>query len=173
MQYPIGKYEKPEKITVEMITQYINIISRFPARLKMEVENLSDEQLDTVYRPGGWSIRQVVNHCADSHSNSLIRFKLTLTEDKPVIKPYFEDRWAELADSKSIPLEPALKMLEGIHERWTVLLNSMSEDQFKRSFIHPETGKTIKLDENIGIYAWHCEHHLRHITSLKERNGWK
>ena len=155
-----------------MLKQYINIISEFPERLQKEVGNLSDEQLDTVYRPDGWTIRQVVNHCADSHSNSLTKFKLALTEDNPVIRPYFEDRWAVLADSKNIPLEPAFKMLKGIHERWVVLLNSLTDEQLDRAFIHPESEKTIRLDENIGMYAWHCNHHLKHITALKERNGW-
>ncbi len=173
LKYPIGKYEKPEEISEEMIEQYINIISEFPERLKKEVEKLSGDQLDTVYRPDGWTIRQVINHCADSHSNSLTRFKLALTEDNPVIRPYFEDRWAELADSKNIPVEPAFKMLEGIHQRWTILLRSLTPEQLGRTFVHPDSGNTIRLDENIGIYAWHCDHHLRHITSLKERNGWE
>src|SRR4051812_11876203 len=111
LKYPIGKFIKPDPLTSEIISTYINDIYTFPDRLRKEVENLSDEQLDTEYRPNGWTIRQVVNHCADSHMNSLVRFKLALTEDKPIIKPYFEERWAELADSKSIPVEPALRML--------------------------------------------------------------
>lgn len=172
LQYPIGKFEKPEEITREILNRYLNDISTFPSQLKKEVENLTDEQLDTVYRPDGWTIRQVVNHCADSHANSLTRFKLALTEEEPSIRPYFEDRWAELADSKNIPVEPALKMIEGIHERWIVLLKSLTDEQLSRTFIHPESGKTFRLDENIGIYAWHCNHHLKHIIDLKERNGW-
>ncbi|MEZ4689150.1 MAG: putative metal-dependent hydrolase [Ignavibacteria bacterium] len=168
----MGKFKKPGKISKEMLTQFINDISTFPDRLKREVVHLTDEQLDTPYRPEGWTIRQVVNHCADSHSNSLTRFKLALTEDNPVIRPYFEDRWAELADSKSNPIGPALKMLEGIHERWSILLRSLTVEQLSRTFIHPESGKKIRLDENIGIYAWHCNHHLRHITALKEQMGW-
>lgn len=172
LQFPIGKYIKPETITQEILDNYILDIETFPSRLKLEVLNLTDSQLDTAYRPDGWTIRQVINHCADSHMNSLTRFKLALTEDKPVIKPYFEDRWAELADSKTMPIEPALKMLEGIHSRWTVLLKSLSSVELSKTFIHPEHGKEFRLDENIGVYAWHCNHHLAHITSLKNRMGW-
>ncbi|MFZ9846607.1 MAG: YfiT family bacillithiol transferase, partial [Flavobacteriales bacterium] len=127
----------------------------------------------TPYREMGWTIRQVVHHCADSHMNSLTRFKLTLTEDKPVVKPYWEDRWAELVDSKSMPISPSVQMLEGIHARWTVLLNSLSEQDLVKSFIHPEHGKEFRVDENIGVYAWHCNHHLAHITELKKRKNWK
>lgn len=172
LKYPIGKFEKPDIITKEVLENYINDISTFPDRLQKQVVNLTDHQLDTEYRPGGWTIRQLVNHCADSHSNSLTRFKLALTEENPSIRPYFEDRWAELEDSKNISIDPALKMLEGIHERWVVLLNSLTDEQMGRAFIHPESEKTFRLDENIGIYAWHCNHHLKHIIGLKERNGW-
>lgn len=172
LQFPIGKYIKPETITLEILDNYILDIETFPSRLKIEVLNLTDSQLDTAYRPDGWTIRQVINHCSDSHMNSLTRFKLALTEDKPVIKPYFEDRWAELADSKSMPIEPALKILEGIHARWTVLLKSLSSSDLAKTFIHPEHGIEFRLDENIGVYAWHCNHHLAHITSLKSKMGW-
>lgn len=173
LKFPIGRFEKPIKITLEILHNYIIDISTFPNRIKEEVKNLKDEQLDTPYRKNGWTIRQVINHCADSHMNALIRFKLTLTEEKPTIKPYFEERWAELTDSKNIPIQPALKMLEGIHERWSVLLNNFTKEQLERTFIHPEHEKEIRLDENIGVYAWHCNHHLAHITSLKLRMGWK
>ena len=173
LKFPIGRFEKPIKITLEILHNYIIDISTFPNRIKEEVKNLKDEQLDTPYRKNGWTIRQVINHCADSHMNALIRFKLTLTEEKPTIKPYFEERWAELTDSKNIPIQPALKMLEGIHERWSVLLNNFTKEQLERTFIHPEREKEIRLDENIGVYAWHCNHHLAHITSLKLRMGWK
>ena len=173
LKFPIGRFEKPIKITLEILHNYIIDISTFPNRIKEEVKNLKDEQLDTPYRKNGWTIRQVINHCADSHMNALIRFKLTLTEEKPTIKPYYEERWAELTDSKNIPIQPALKMLEGIHERWSVLLNNFTKEQLERTFIHPEREKEIRLDENIGVYAWHCNHHLAHITSLKLRMGWK
>ncbi len=173
IKFPIGKFKKPVEITTQILLNYIKEISTFPKRIQLEVENLTDEQLDTPYRNGGWTIRQVVHHCADSHMNSLIRLKLTLTEDKPTIKPYYEDRWAELFDSKNMSIQPSLKMLEGIHERWTLLLNNLTKEQLGRTFIHPEHGREFRLDENIALYAWHCNHHLAHITSLKLRMGWK
>lgn len=172
IEFPIGKFNSPENITAELLQSWIGEIETFPKNLKMEVEKLSDMQLDTPYREGGWSIRQVVNHCADSHMNSLIRFKLALTEEKPTIKPYFEDRWAELEDSKNMPIEPALKLLDGLHERWIVLLRNLTNEQLERTFTHPESGKQFRLDENIGLYTWHCKHHLAHITNLKLRMGW-
>ena len=173
LKYPIGKFEQPVTITKDILSQWISDISSFPTRLKNEVNHLTDEQLDTQYRPNGWTIRQVIHHCADSHMNSLTRLKLALTEDQPTIKPYFEERWAELIDSKKMPIAPALKMIEGIHERWTALLNHLTEEENSRIFIHPEHGKTFRIDENIGVYAWHCNHHLAHITETKKRNNWK
>lgn len=173
LKYPIGQFEKPQEITDEILHQYIESISSFPSRLRKEVEHLADFQLDTPYRFDGWTIRQLVNHCADSHMNSLTRLKLTLTEDNPVIKPYYEDRWAELIDSKEMHIEPALKMLDGIHERWTMLLNNLTKEQLGRVFTHPEHGKEFRIDENIGVYAWHCNHHLAHITALKKMKSWK
>ncbi len=172
LKYPIGTFEKPTVITRAILTQWISEISSFPARLINEVTHLTDDQLNTPYRPDGWTIRQVVHHCADSHMNALIRLKLTLTEDRPTIKPYFEERWAELADTKNMPIEPALKMIEGLHERWVALLNTLAEEQYGRIFIHPEHGREFSVDENIGIYAWHCNHHLAHITETKKRNNW-
>ena len=168
LKYPIGKFQVPETITPALINECITVIENFPVQLKQEVVPLTNEQLDTKYRPDGWTIRQVVNHCADSHMNSLMRFKLALTEEKPLIRPYFEDRWAELADSKTMRINAALQMLEGIHERWTVLLKSLSNEQLKRSFVHPEHGKESTLEETICMYAWHCRHHLAHITGLKK-----
>jgi len=173
LKYPIGQFELPATITKDILSQWIAAISSFPTRLKNEVNHLTDEQLDTQYRPEGWTIRQVIHHCADSHMNSLIRFKLALTEDQPTIKPYYEERWAELLDSKNMPIAPSLKMLEGIHERWTILLNHLTEEQNERIFIHPEHGKKFRIDENIGVYAWHGNHHLAHITETKKRNNWK
>ena len=173
LKYPIGKFEKPAIISRELIEKWIDAIATFPSRLKKEVDNLNDNQLDTPYRPDGWTLRQVVHHCADSHMNSLTRLKLVLTEEQPIIKPYFEERWAELLDTKSMPIEPSLKMIEGIHERWTVLLNNLTDEQYGRIFIHPEHGKTFRVDENIGVYAWHCNHHLAHITETKKRYNWE
>lgn len=172
LKYPIGKFEKPTTITKDILKKWISDISLFPTRLKNEVKHLTNEQLDTQYRSDGWTIRQVVHHCADSHMNSLTRLKLALTEDQPTIKLYFEELWAELLDTKNMPIEPSLQMIEGIHGRWTVLLNNLTEEQYGRIFIHPEHGETFRVDENIGFYAWHCNHHLAHITETKKRNNW-
>ncbi|MBC7388089.1 MAG: putative metal-dependent hydrolase, partial [Opitutaceae bacterium] len=141
LKYPIGKFVKPTIIDKTFIDNSIRAIESFPSKLEAEVIYLTDSQLDTSYRPEGWTIRQVVNHCADSHINSLVRFKLALTEDKPIIKPYYEERWAELSDSKSMPIIPAIQMLHGIHSRWTILLKSLSDNDIKKTFIHPEHGK--------------------------------
>lgn len=173
LKYPIGKFTKPAKLTSELLNSYTLVIERFPQRLKTEVADLTNEQLDTEYRPDGWTIRQVVHHCADSHMNSFIRFKLALTEDKPIIKPYLGDRWAELTDTKTMPIEPSLSLLTGLHARWTVLLRSLSGKDLSRGFVHPEHGREFQLDENIGLYAWHCNHHLVHITTLIKTKGWK
>lgn len=172
LQFPIGRFQKPAVFTEALLTSFITAIADFPVKITTATEALSEEQLDTPYRPGGWTIRQVVHHCSDSHMNSLIRFKLALTEDKPVIKPYNETLWAELADSK-MPIAPALQMLEGIHERWVALLHSLTKEQLARSFVHPEHGNEITLEECIAIYAWHCHHHLAHITELKKRMIWQ
>jgi uncharacterized damage-inducible protein DinB len=172
-KFPIGRYKKTETITTELLEQWINDIAHFPKKIKDAVEYLNDEQLDTPYRPEGWTIRQVVHHCADSHMNSFMRFKLALTEDKPTIKPYFEDRWAELEDSKTFPIKSSIQLLEALHARWTILLQNMEDKDLRRTFIHPEHGEEVQLDENIGIYAWHCNHHLAHITTLKQQKGWK
>lgn len=172
LKFPIGKFVKPATITGDVLEKWIDTISTFPERLTKEVRNLADNHLDTPYRPGGWTIRQVVHHCADSHMNSLTRLKLALTEDQPTIKPYLEDRWAELADSKSMPIGPSLKMIEGIHERWVVVLRNSTDELYQRTFIHPEHGKALTLVENVGLYAWHCNHHLAHITEAKKRNDW-
>lgn len=173
LRFPIGKFQAPDTYSSDTIESYIQTIESFPHKLEVEVKHLSESQLDTPYRPNGWTIRQVINHCADSHINALIRFKLALTEENPTIKPYMEAKWAELADSKQMSIEPALLMLKGTHERLAIILRSMTVKDLKRTFIHPEHDKVVSLDENIGLYAWHCEHHLAHITSLKKRKGWK
>lgn len=167
LKFPIGKFTSPDVITKEYIKTWIEAIKSFPKRLLSATEDLNDEQLERPYRPNGWTIRQVVHHCADSHMNSFIRFKLALTEDKPVIKPYAEHLWAELPDVK-LPIESSIKILEGIHERWTTLLESLTEGDLERQFIHPENTQFISLKENIGIYAWHCNHHLAHILIARK-----
>lgn len=172
-RYPIGQFKKPEAIAAEDIEQWISDIASFPNQIRTAVAHLTDEQLNTAYRPGGWSIRQVVHHCADSHLHSFIRFKLALTEDKPTVKPYYEERWAELPDSSQAAVALSLHLLDGLHQRWVLLLRSLSAADINKSFIHPEHGKEIFLDECIGLYAWHGRHHLAHITTIKQMKGWQ
>ena len=169
LRYPIGQFNPPSIISEKMLKQWINTIATFPSRFRNTVENLPEEILSTPYRPEGWTVRQVVHHVADSHMNSYIRFKWALTEDSPTIKAYDEVAWAELPDSKQEPIEISLNILESLHARWTLLLNSMTQDQFARTFTHPATGKSTQLDYNVGMYAWHGEHHLAHVTSLLKR----
>ena len=173
LKYPIGPFKKPETITKDMLQNYISIIEAFPEKIKSETASLSNEQLDTPYRPGGWTVRQVVNHCADSHMNAIIRIKLALTEQTPTILPYRQDLWAELADSKNLPTDASLKIIEGVHHRWVNLLRSLNDKQWGMAYIHPEKGREITMQEAAASYAWHCKHHLAHITSLKKRKGWK
>jgi hypothetical protein len=171
LRYPVGRFQAPAVITPEDRTRFISIIERLPNSLRAAVAGLSREQLDTPYRDGGWTIRQVIHHLADSHMNSFIRFKLGLTEDSPTIKPYDEAACAELADSLGMPVDSSLMLLDGLHQRWTVLLRSMDQKQFERTFNHPDLG-LVKLDVNLALYEWHCRHHTAHITSLRERRGW-
>lgn len=169
LKYPIGKFKKPSIIHQLLIDNWIKTIESFPEKIKAETQNLSDKDLEKKYRPHGWTIVQVVNHCADSHINSFVRFKLALTEDTPTIKPYHENLWAELGDSKHFPIESSIKILEGVHTRWVYLLKNLSEQDLEKQFRHPETNELISLKTNIGIYAWHCEHHLAHIINAKKR----
>ncbi len=172
LKYPVGHYQKPEIFTKEILNAAISVIEHFPKKLKQEVEHLTDMQLDTPYRPDGWTIRQVVHHCADSHMNAIIRLKVTITEDTPTIKPYAEALWAELADTKNLPIHSSLLILEGVHFRWATILKNMKEQEYERNYIHPEHGRQLSLHESTGMYAWHCDHHLAHITNLKKTKGW-
>lgn len=172
LKYPIGKFTAPENYSAAYLTERIAEIESFPERLKKEVFQLTPEQLETPYREDGWTIRQVIHHCADSHMNCFIRIKWALTENKPVIKFYHEDLWAELHDNLTMPIEPTLSFLEGLHFRLAYLMKSFSETDLNRSFIHPENNKEYQLKEIIGTYAWHGNHHLAHITELKNRKGW-
>ena len=171
LSYPIGKFSPPETITEVDRTQWIKDISDMPALLRNAVTGLNQEQLDTPYRPGGWTVRQVVHHVPDSHLNSYVRFKWTLTEDKPTIKAYDEGSWATLADSAA-DIELSLSLLDSLHARWVVLLTAMSDSDYEKSFVHPESGKEIGLSRNLALYSWHGAHHLAHVTSLRERMGW-
>ncbi|HKS66816.1 MAG TPA: bacillithiol transferase BstA [Candidatus Acidoferrales bacterium] len=170
LRYPIGKFHKAAGITEPQRRELISQIADAPAKLRAAVAGLDERQLDTPYRPGGWTVRQVVHHVPDSHMNSFVRFKLALTEDVPTIKTYEEALWAELADAKE-PIEPSLVLLENLHKRWLVLLNSLSAAGWQRKLRHPEMG-ILTLDELLQLYAWHGRHHVAHITSLRERNGW-
>jgi DinB superfamily len=172
LRYPAGKFRFPETITGEERSKFVEQIAEAPLRLRSAVTGLGDSQLDTPYRPGGWTVRQVVHHVPDSHLNSYTRFRLALTEDEPTIKPYFEDRWAELPDARTAPVEVSLRLLECLHSRWVGLLRSLSDEQWKRTFRHPDLG-LISLEQNAALYAWHGRHHVAHITNLRERMGWK
>jgi uncharacterized damage-inducible protein DinB len=162
-RYPIGEFNCDEFISTEEIQAWINEIGTLPIRLKEVVEYLNDEDLKCTYRVGSWTIRQLVHHIADSHTNAYTRFKLALTEENPTIKPYAEDKWAELPDSK-LPIASSLKIIEALHERWVYLLENLTDEQLKRTFIHPDSG-IVSVEKNIGIYAWHGNHHLAHIKN--------
>lgn len=168
LKYPIGKFKIQYPITKEMISEWREHIASFPGKLNREVQGLTEAQLENQYRPDGWTIRQVIHHCADSHMNALIRLKLALTEDQPTIKPYAEARWAELSDSKTMPVAASLSILEGIHTRWTYLLSHLTDIEFGRTFLHPEHGRIFRIDENTALYAWHCNHHLAHVMQAKK-----
>lgn len=172
LKYPIGEFKKPQQITSQHLKEFIAQIESLPMRLKKTVENLSEEQLNTPYRPQGWTVRQVIHHIPDSHLNSYIRFKWALTEDKPVIKAYFEERWAELADYQNTPIEISLNLLEFLHQRWVILLRSLNTEELAKTFIHPAQGNALHLGETTASYAWHGEHHLAHIEMLKKRMDW-
>jgi len=170
-RFPIGKFSFEGPLTPQQKQQYLNDIEQTPARLRAAVQGLADEQLNTPYREGGWTVRQVVHHLPDSHVNSYVRFKLALTEDEPTIRPYMEDRWAELPEARSAPIEVSLALLDSLHERWMLFLRSLSDADWKRSFRHPELG-LMSLEKTLALYAWHGRHHVAHVTALREKMGW-
>jgi len=172
LRYPIGTPQISEIISSEDLVKWISIIVDFPEKLRVLTQNLSEEQLDTVYRKDGWTIRQVVHHCYDSHHNSYTRFKWSLTEDTPLIKAYDEKKWAELNDSKQAPIALSINSLIALHAKWGYLLKEMTPSDFKKTFIHPDGDEHVSLAENTGIYAWHCEHHFAHIFQLLKRKNW-
>jgi hypothetical protein len=171
LRYPIGKYQPPAEITPAQRAEWIDRIASVPARLRAALAGLSEAQLSTPYRDGGWTLRQVAHHVPDSHMNAYIRFKWTLTEDTPRIKAYAEAAWAELPDTRETPVEVSLTLLEALHQRWVVLLRSIPEAEWSRSFDHPENGVT-RLDRALGLYAWHGDHHIGHVDGLRRRSGW-
>jgi len=164
LKYPIGKFTVPMSYTGDEIRGWIHDIKTFPGKLRHAIIKLNDAQLDTPYRPGGWTIRQVVHHVADSHMNSLIRFKWGLTEETPTIKAYAEADWALLPDYR-LPVESSLKIIDGTHQHLTALFESFNDEQWSRTFIHPENGATISLKRNLALYAWHGKHHLAHVVN--------
>lgn len=170
LRYPVGKFDSSVEVTPELRREFIQTIAELPEKLTAAVEGLTEEQLDTPYRPEGWTVRQTVHHVADSHINSLCRFKLALTEENPTIRLYLEDRWARLSDSR-MPVEVSLGILKGIHARLVALLDSMTDADFQKTVIHPNSGAWT-LEKFLALYAWHSRHHTAHITKLRERNGW-
>jgi DinB superfamily len=172
LRYPIGPFQYDGPQTDEQRQRLIDQIEAAPAKLRAAVEGLSPQQLETPYRPGGWTVRQVAHHLPDSHLNGYIRFRLALTEDEPTIKPYYEDRWAGLDDARHAPIDISLALLDALHRRWILLLRSLGAQDFARTFIHPELG-VVSLDQHVSIYAWHGRHHVAHITSLRESMGWR
>ena len=171
LRYPIGKFHFVGPLSEDEKQKCLSDIEHAPANLRAAVKGLSAQQLDTPYRPEGWTVRQVTHHVPDSHLNAYIRYKLALTEDEPTIKPYAEDRWAQLSDTQTTPVEVSLTLLDSLHTRWTQLLRSLKPEDWKRTFRHPDMG-LITLEKNLALYSWHSRHHVTHITALRERNNW-
>jgi hypothetical protein len=173
LKYPTGRRDpKLRAGTPQRLAECTAVIEAFPRKLRAAVGTMNDAQLDMPYRPGGWTVRQLVHHIADSHMNALIRFKWALSEDEPTIKAYKQDLWAEQADARTMPICASLDIVSGVHARWVVILNALSAKDLERGFVHPETHRRQDLAETLEIYTWHSGHHLAHITRLKEREGW-
>ncbi|URM37462.1 YfiT family bacillithiol transferase [Flavobacterium anhuiense] len=173
LKYPIGKFTAPEQYSTEYLSEKIKEIETLPEKLAKETIHLTDEQLDTHYRPGGWTVRQVIHHCAESHMNCYVRLKWALTENNPVIKPYDEVLWSELSDNLTMPIQPTLDLLKGLHFRLGYIMRGLSTSDLEKTFVHPADNSEIKLKRMIGMYAWHGNHHLAHITALKNYKNWK
>jgi hypothetical protein len=171
LSYPIGKFHFAGSLTNDQRNRLIDDIEAVPTHMRAAVAGLSPQQFDAPYRPGGWTVRQVTHHVPDSHLNAYVRFKLALTEDEPTIKPYEQQLWAELPDTKQTPIEVSLALLDSLHDRWVRLLRSLGAADWRRSFRHPELG-VVGLEKNLALYAWHGRHHVAHITGLRERSGW-
>jgi uncharacterized damage-inducible protein DinB len=170
-RYPIGKFAYAGTLTAEQKQQYLTDIEQTPTRLRASLSGLSDQQLDTPYRDGGWTLRQVAHHVVDSHMNSYIRFKLALTEEEPTIKPYMESLWAELPEARHAPIAVSLALLDSLHQRWMLMLRTFTDVEWKRTFRHPEMGP-MTLEKTLALYAWHGHHHVAHITNLRTQKGW-
>ena len=172
LRYPIGKYQ-PELFSAKQLQEWLIDIKFLPQHLENAVLNLDEQQLNTPYRSEGWTVRQVVHHVADSHMNAYIRFKLGLTEDNPTIKPYNEEAWAKMKDTALIPINVSLTLLHALHTRWMEVLNDIKEEEWNRTVVHPEHGRQMTLWYLLGMYAWHGRHHTAHVTSFRERMGWR
>jgi uncharacterized damage-inducible protein DinB len=172
LRYPVGKFDFDAPINDADYPKLITAIAEAPVALRSAVAGLTRDQLETRYRPGGWTVKQVVHHVPDSHLNAYTRFKLALTENEPTIKTYDEAAWAELPDSRKVPMEVSLDLLDALHLRWVALLRSMDTADFNRGLRHPDHGRLLTLRQMLGLYAWHGRHHVAHITSLKKREGW-
>jgi hypothetical protein len=170
LRYPIGTFQFPDTVSASERSSFIQQIADTPERLRKAVAGLDGRRLETPYRPGGWTVRQVVHHLADSHINSYVRFKLAVTETEPQVKGYDEALWAELSDAKTAPVEVSLALLTSLHERWVVFLRSLSDEQYSRGFVHSQLGR-VRLEQNVALYAWHGRHHVAHIEKLREREG--
>lgn len=170
-RYPIGKYVA-QPFSEGLLKEWLTDIKNLPQHMENAVLNLDEAQLDTPYRDGGWTVKQLVHHVADSHMNAYIRFKLGLTEDNPTIKPYLEAAWAEMADTKNLPINISLTILHAVHARWNEVLRNMSREDFDRTVVHPESKRQFTLWEFLGLYSWHSRHHVAHVTSLRERMKW-
>jgi len=171
LRYPIGPFKFEGEPNEQQLRQFISDIEQTPSRLRAAVDGLSQQQLDTPYRPGGWTVRQVVHHLPESHMNAYVRMKLALTEDNPTIKPYDEARWAETPDVRDTPIAVSLTLLEALHQRWVTLLKALGPTDFARTFTHPESGPWT-IGKYVAQYSWHGKHHVAHITSLRQRMGW-
>ncbi len=171
LSYPVGRFERPEFLTDTQRQSAIESVAATPKRLRDAIAGLNEQQLETPYRPDGWTVRQVAHHVPDSHLNAYVRFKLALTEDNPTIKPYDEAAWAKLDDSRSTPIETSLSLLDNLHARWDNLLRAMTPSDFARTLFHPDNG-TLTLDQMLALYEWHGRHHTAHVTSLRDRNHW-
>ena len=171
LRYPVGRFQRPQSLEPKQRRAAIDTIAEAPTKLRAAVSGLTDTQLDTPYRPEGWTVRQVVHHVPDSHLNAYTRFKLALTEDTPTIKPYNEAAWATLEDSKTTPVATSLALLDAVHDRWIRILRAMSPSDFSRTLNHPENG-IMNLDQMLALYEWHSRHHVAHVTTLRDRSGW-
>ncbi|NJL76574.1 MAG: putative metal-dependent hydrolase [Saprospiraceae bacterium] len=171
LRYPIGRYQRLSVIDETQIQEWKNDIAALPMLLKSAVAELTEANIEIPYRAGGWNVRQITHHLADSHINAYVRFKLALTEENPTIKPYLQDRWSDLQDAQHAPLAWSLMLLEGVHQRWGMVLDTMRLEDYQRTFVHPEFKEALRLDFTLGLYAWHGKHHLTQIVNFKERYG--